>query len=105
MRLVRSETGNRYAINYKQSYTEVYSQPVLRYFIAWLYHKYDMNKLVWKFWRFFERYQDSSDEWSYIPYTARQDMRCDDLRHKGRITIERTYGPKEMDNKNDGVEH
>lgn len=77
---------------------EVYAQPTWRRLVAAIYHWYDMR--VFKVPGFkwlesqLERRQQDPD--TYVPLSARQDIRCYDLHEAGRRRVVRIQVTKEQ---------
>lgn len=71
-------------------YLVLYEQPVWRRAVAWLYHRYDMNRLVHAVAHRIERpYGEVGGSPFTMPLCALQDERCDDLVHRARTDVVR----------------
>jgi hypothetical protein len=72
-------------------YVEIWEQPSWRLAIAKLYHFWEN-----KSWPLMKRLEKFHTKWFekddfFIPLSNRQDIRCDDLMHKGRNTLAIVY--------------
>ena len=67
-----------------------YTQPLQNYIIAKLYH-HVWERFTWRIYRFIEKRMKPSDDWTYIPLTNRQDIRCDYLHFKNRIVLKEDF--------------
>lgn len=90
---VRVEHGHIYSTkaNTRTPYITTYTQPLRNVVVAWLYY-YVWEKLTGRLYRFLEKRVYISNDWLWIPYTNRQDIRCYHLRQKNRKVIETIKG-------------
>ena len=93
-RITRQSVGMLYGRDYKQTYTEVYTQPWWRYLAGKAYH-HVWEEFTWRGWRYLERfdYRDETDRW-HIPFSNKQEIRCFDMQRKDRIVLSTVRGEK-----------
>lgn len=105
MRITRIERGDVSGQYYTGRYVEVYTQPISRVVVAWLYHHL-WERVTWRFYRWLWKAVPHKPQWiefgdgqvydDAVPYVNRQDERCFDLSHTGRIEISETYDPPRL---------
>ena len=73
----------------KTYYIEIWKQPVLRWFIAKLYHWYDTWIEKVPFVHRFEswHHRRAKGDLSYIPLYCRRDVRCFHLARRGKVIV------------------
>jgi hypothetical protein len=87
-------TGCSYGRNgYTQPYIELWQQPFHRWLAATIYHWYDMRVYRLPGFSWLERRLQNRHErrhpgdWTYLPLSCQQDMRCDHLSRLQRTTL------------------
>jgi hypothetical protein len=82
-------------------FVSLWDQPPFNLLVALMYHRI-WEKISWRGFRIVEPLHQAifeKDDDFYIPLTNRQDLRCDDLQHKGRKTLALIYITEEQYNK------
>lgn len=96
MRITRTEEGSLYGKYYVRPYKRTYTQPLHNFLVSRLYHRI-WERCTWRIYRYLENLRErfSKPRGLWIPYTNRQDIRCDHLHRKGQIELSMEIGQPE----------